>query len=131
MDLTYEMYHADFDVFGYDAAIEQRPDLTSPKKNRRAQLGAMKFDQFSRNSYLMSNGQRASHADLFHSATREERLRMLQRSSTMALRQSLVGMNKDEILASVAGIRHISFVREESSESAADGESRRSSKKDD
>lgn len=31
LDLTYEMYHADFDVFGYTPILEQRPDLLPPK----------------------------------------------------------------------------------------------------
>ena len=127
MDLTYEMYHHDFDVFGYDAAIEERPDLIPPKKDRRSQL--LKMDRFSRNSVVGSDGRRVSNADLFRSATREGRTRMYRRSSTTALKGSLVAMNKDEILASVAGIRHISIVTEDSMETEMEGSGH--SKKDD
>jgi hypothetical protein len=31
LDLTYEMYHMDFKVFGYDTKITDRPDLLPPK----------------------------------------------------------------------------------------------------
>ena len=30
MNLTYQMYHRDFETFGYDPVIKQRPDLEMP-----------------------------------------------------------------------------------------------------
>jgi len=30
LNLTYEMYHRDFEIFGYDIVMEQRPDLERP-----------------------------------------------------------------------------------------------------
>jgi len=30
LNLTYEMYHRDFDIFGYDVVLRQRPDLERP-----------------------------------------------------------------------------------------------------
>jgi len=30
LNLTYEMYHRDFEIFGYDTVLEQRPDLDMP-----------------------------------------------------------------------------------------------------
>ena len=33
LDLTYEMYHMDFKVFGYDTMITERPDLLPPKSD--------------------------------------------------------------------------------------------------
>lgn len=32
LDLTYEMYHRDFDIFGYDIGLQQRPDLQPPSR---------------------------------------------------------------------------------------------------
>ena len=63
------------------------------------------------------DGLRASKADLFRSATKEERERMFRRASTTALKASIVAMDRDEILASVACIRNvteISVLKEES-----------------
>mmetsp|Transcript_25255 Transcript_25255/g.69628 ORF Transcript_25255/g.69628 Transcript_25255/m.69628 type:complete len:403 (-) Transcript_25255:2108-3316(-) len=31
LNLTYEMYHRDFEIFNYDVVLEQRPDLRPPK----------------------------------------------------------------------------------------------------
>lgn len=45
---------------------------------------------------------------------------MYRRASTTTLKQSLVSMNKDEILASIAGLRHISTVGEEEGEPLQD-----------
>lgn len=116
MDLTHEMYHMDFAVFGYDTTIKERPDLKPPRKNRRSAFGAMKYDQFSRNSCMGLDGVRMSQAGLFGSVTSSMRKEMVRRASTSALKQSLVALNKDEIFASVAGIRNISTVREDSLE---------------
>mmetsp|Transcript_20148 Transcript_20148/g.50139 ORF Transcript_20148/g.50139 Transcript_20148/m.50139 type:complete len:421 (+) Transcript_20148:128-1390(+) len=35
LNLTYEMYHRDFEIFGYDVAIKQRPDLEMPPQANR------------------------------------------------------------------------------------------------
>src|SRR6056300_46128 len=69
MDLTYEMYKMDFEVFGYDTAIKERPDLKPPRLDRRTQLGAMKMTggSWSRNSLINSSGMRISQANLFGS----------------------------------------------------------------
>ena len=117
MDLTYEMYKMDFEVFGYDTAIKERPDLKPPRTDRRTQLGAMKMTggSWSRNSLINSSGMRISQANLFGSVKSSMRKEMFRRSSTTALKNSLVQMNKDEILAQVAGLRHISTVGEEES----------------
>lgn len=122
MNLTFEMYGRDFEVFGYDTAIAQRPDLVAPRKSRRSLLGAMKFDGFSRNSLIDVSGSRVSKSNLFGSVKTSVRKDMYRRSSTTALKSSLVAMNKDEILASVAGIRHISTVEEMDSRISDDSE---------
>jgi len=106
MDLTYEMYKRDFEVYAYDAAIKERPDLKPPRKNRRSALGALKFGSWSRNSYMNDEGMRVSQANLFGSVKSSERAAMQRRSSTTALKRSLVAFDRDEILASVAGLRH-------------------------
>lgn len=126
MDLTYEMYKMDFAVFGYSHAIEQRTDLVPPKMDRRDRLSVMKFDQFSRNSFMSKDGSkmRISQASLFGSVTKSMKTEMLRRSSTSALKQSLIQMDKDELLASVAGIRKVSTVREDSIEGWAEGSGR-------
>mmetsp|Transcript_14352 Transcript_14352/g.25687 ORF Transcript_14352/g.25687 Transcript_14352/m.25687 type:complete len:451 (-) Transcript_14352:229-1581(-) len=129
MDLAYQMYHTDFQVFGYDAAIPQRPDLVPPTMDRRNIFGATKFHHFSRNSCMGPDNLRISNADLFRSVTKEERCKMILRSSTTALRSSIVTLDKAEILASVAGIRHISILKEDSTE--MDASSARENKKDD
>lgn len=112
LDLTHEMYAQDFTVFNYPTSISQRPDLTPPKQNRRMQLGKMKFDSMSRNSFVNTSGVRTSQAQLFGSVKSSMRSAMYRRSSTSALKKSLVEMDRHEILASVAGIRNITTVRE-------------------
>lgn len=121
MDLTHEMYNMDFEVFGYPTAIKERPDLKPPRKNRRSQLGAMKIaGSWSRDSFMNSSGMRVSQANLFGSVKSSQRKEMYRRASTTTLKQSLVSMNKDEILASIAGLRHISTVGEEEGEPLQD-----------
>lgn len=36
LNLTYEMYHRDFDIFGYDVILKQRPDLEVPREAIKA-----------------------------------------------------------------------------------------------
>ncbi|KAL9190474.1 hypothetical protein ACHAXT_007685 [Thalassiosira profunda] len=120
MNLTYEMYARDFDVFGYSTAIEQRPDLVPPKKSRRSLLGDMKYDRFSRNSLAGPDGLRISQANLFGSVTNSVRTDMRRRCSATALKSSLIELDKDEILAKVAGVRHFSTVRETFHEDSMD-----------
>lgn len=118
MDLTYEMYKKDFEVFDYDSAIQQRPDLKPPTKDRRDALGGLQ-NSWSRDSFMNSEGMRTSHANLFGSVKSSIRMDMQRRSSTTALKKSLVAFDRDEILANVAGLRHnsdFSVVMEEESE---------------
>jgi hypothetical protein len=42
IDLCYEMYGRDFEVFGYNPILEQRPDLQAPKLFRQQQNGGGK-----------------------------------------------------------------------------------------
>lgn len=111
MDLTHEMYAMDFKVFGYSSAIKERPDLMPPRQSRRSQLGALKYDPWSRNSYIGESGMRVSQADLLGSV----KVSFLGRRASMtSLKESLIALDKDEILAAVAGIRTVSTVGEES-----------------
>ena len=126
MDLCYEMYKMDFTVFGYSSAIKERQDLMPPRQLRRDALGASKFDKWSRNSYIGSSGLRESQANLLGSVKSSVRKEMYRRASTTTLKESLIQLNKDEILAAVAGIRTMSTV-----EGSEDGGSRRSSEKED
>jgi len=120
LDLTYEMYRKDFEVFGYSPTLEQRPDLRcpAPASAPRPQLAGA----FSRDSFRRTNGSRRSQAPLFGSVRSSVRREMLERSSTRSRRRSLVELDRHEILASVAGIRHVSVVREESAVSAEDAD---------
>ena len=113
MHLTYEMYKMDFEVFGYPSDIKERPDLMAPRTARRAQLGAQKYDKWSRNSFVGASGLRESQMNLFGSVKTSIRKDMYRRCSTTALKNSLVELNRDEILAQVAGLRHVSTVGEE------------------
>ena len=133
MDLTYEMYAMDFEVFGYDTAIKERPDLVPPKKPRGVMLRATAFDQFSRNSLIDPQGMRVSQLDLFGSVRSSMRKDIQLRCSTSSRRRSLLELDKDEILASVAGIRKFSTVREYSvsSDYSMDDSGHSDSKKDD
>ena len=114
MDLTHEMYAMDFKVFGYSSAIKERPDLMPPRQNRRSQLGALKYDPWSRNSYIGESGMRVSQASLLGSVKVNMRKEMGRRASMTSLKDSLIALDKDEILAAVAGIRTVSTVGEES-----------------
>jgi len=113
LDLTHEMYRQDFAVFGYSTAIEQRPDLRCPARTPAAPTRA---GEFLRNSFRGPDGSRRSQAPLFGSVRSSVRKEMLGRSSTKNLRQSLGQLNRHEIWASVAGIRHVSTLRELSEE---------------
>ena len=125
MDLTYEMYKMDFVTFGYDVAIKERPDLVPPRINRRSQMHSQA--SWSRNSYVNDSGVRTSQANLFGSVRGSMRKEMYMRSSTSALKRSLVELNRDEILANVAGLRNISTVGEEEEDETTE----QSLKKDD
>mmetsp|Transcript_3259 Transcript_3259/g.8307 ORF Transcript_3259/g.8307 Transcript_3259/m.8307 type:complete len:447 (+) Transcript_3259:130-1470(+) len=125
MDLTYEMYKMDFVTFGYDVAIKERPDLVPPRINRRSQMHSQA--SWSRNSYVNDSGVRTSQANLFGSVRGSMRKEMHMRSSTSALKRSLVELNRDEILANVAGLRNISTVGEEEEDETTE----QSLKKDD
>ena len=103
MELTYELYKHDFEVFGYDTAIKERPDLIPPKKDRRSALKEMKFDQFSRNSLVdVCTGNRLSKADLFGSVKSTIKSDNKRRSSV--LKSSLLAHNREDILASMVGV---------------------------
>lgn len=105
LELTYEMYGMDFKVFGYSSAIPERPDLMPPCQDRRSQLSASKFDEWSRNSYVNNSGRRVSQVNLLGSVKSSVRQDMSRRASMRSLKDSLVHLNKDEILAKVAGQR--------------------------
>ena len=99
------MYGMDFKVFGYSSAITERPDLMPPCQDRRSQLSASKFDKWSRNSYVNNSGRRVSQVNLLGSVKSSVRQDMSRRASMRSLKDSLVHLNKDEILAKVAGQR--------------------------
>ena len=64
MNMTYEMYKADFEAFGYPAEIEQRPDLVSPAPK----LVEPTVEKLRRNSAVV-NGRRVSKLLLFQNAS--------------------------------------------------------------
>jgi hypothetical protein len=108
LDLTYEMYREDFAVFGYSAALGQRPDLRRPATARPSLAG------FSRDSFKAPGGARRSQAPLFGSVRSSVRQDMLVRSKMRSLGRSLGQLNRHEVWASVAGIRGVFSVREDS-----------------
>ena len=117
LELTYEMYYLDFEVFGYETHIAGRPDLVALKKDRRDMLQAMKFDKFSRDSFIQ-DGVRMSKANLFssvHTSVKRDDARK-SRSGSM-LKQSVLGVQKTELMRAVTEIS-----REDSSD-ASGGES--------
>eukprot|EP00873_Tetraselmis_striata_P002820 jgi/Tetstr1/423084/TSEL_013855.t1 len=67
LDLTYEMYKEDFQVFGYSPHLEMRPDLNSP-----VPMPNPKMQVFSRNStnflpVMLSLSNKRAHASLYSS----------------------------------------------------------------
>lgn len=103
MDLTYELYKFDFEVFGYDSGIKERPDLTPPKMDRRDMMQSMKFDKFSRNSLVdVTSGKRLSNSVLFGSVKNIVRSENKRRASQ--LKSSLMSQNREDILASMVGV---------------------------
>ncbi len=134
LDLTYEMYKLDFEVFNYKSEIEQRPDLKPPRPSRRDAMQAMKFDRFSRDSFMSRDGKRMSQASLFNSVRDSVKLEEVLKSmnddndngnvgsSGVSLRRSSVAGRKSQLLRAVVE-------REETSESV--GDSSHPSKKDD
>lgn len=104
MELTLEMYEMDFEVFGYERTIQQRPELVPPKKDRRIILESSKYQQFSRNSLIDTDGSRISQRDLFGSV-RESVSNEAKSTRSRPLKQSLMEGNKDELLFALAGFR--------------------------
>lgn len=111
MELTLEMYGKDFEVFGYERTIKQRPDLVPPKKDRGLLLQLAKFDGFSRNSLRDSTGARCSQRD-FYSSVRSS-VRSDAEIASRTMRQSLMEGNKDEFLGALVKFRFVSDVAEE------------------
>ncbi|KAL7544143.1 hypothetical protein ACHAWF_007528 [Thalassiosira exigua] len=135
MDLTYEMYQGDFDVFGYDASMPQRPDLISPasKRDRRSLLASAKLNRgsMSRDSFVGTDGMRSSQAGLFGSVKSSTRTEARRRGSATALTRSFVGLDRGEMFASVAGVRKFAAVRETFREDEEDENGASSKRKDD
>ena len=102
MDLTYELYKFDFEVFGYDTGIKERPDLTSPKPDRRDAMQASKLTKFRRNSLIDMSGKRISQRSLFGSVTKHVQEENNLRSSQ--LKRSLLAHDREDILASCVGV---------------------------
>lgn len=112
MNLTYEMYHMDFEVFGYDLFIKQRSDLVPPKRSRNVILKSNKFDSFSRNSLVGFDGLRMSQQSLFSSVKSSVRSDAESARKIHTLKQSLIEGNKDELLGAFIGFRSFSEVTE-------------------
>jgi hypothetical protein len=110
MELTLEMYGMDFEVFGYERTIKQRPDLVPPKKDRSIMLEMSKYDGFSRNSSLGTDGIRLSQRSLFSSVRSSINADNARKSYT--LKQSLIEGNKDELFGALVGFRFFSEVAE-------------------
>jgi len=110
MELTLEMYAMDFEVFGYERTIKQRPDLIPPKKDRGVIMEMSKFDGFSRNSLRDSSGARVSQRGLFSSV--RSSVRSNAESARSTLKQSVMEGNKDELLGALVGFRYFSEVTE-------------------
>lgn len=102
MDLTYELYKFDFEVFGYDTSIKERPDLTSPKLDRRDAMKASSLTKFRRNSLIDMSGKRISQRSLFGSVTKHVQEENNLRSSQ--LKQSLLAHDREDILAACVGV---------------------------
>ena len=103
MNLTYQLYKFDFEVFGYDSSIPQRPDLIPPKLDRRDALQSMKFDKFSRNSLIdVTSGKRLSNSALFGSVRNMVGSENRRRASL--LKSSLLAQNREDLLASMVGV---------------------------
>mmetsp|Transcript_24061 Transcript_24061/g.49224 ORF Transcript_24061/g.49224 Transcript_24061/m.49224 type:complete len:456 (+) Transcript_24061:54-1421(+) len=132
LNLTYDMYKLDFDVFGYEIEMKQRPDLKPPRPSRRDDMQAMKFDRFSRDSFMSRDGKRMSQASIFNSVRDSVKLNEVLTSMNndnnnvgsigASLRRSAVAGRTSHLLRSVVE-------REETSESF--GDSSHPSKKDD
>ena len=112
MELTLEMYEMDFEVFGYERTIKQRPDLVPPKKDRGVVLEMSKYNGFSRNSSVGTDGLRLSQQSLFSSVRSSMRSDAENSMRIHTLKQSLMEGNKDELLGLLVGFRHISEVDE-------------------
>ena len=102
MDLTYELYKFDFEVFGYDTSIKERPDLNSPKLDRRDAMKASSLTKFRRNSLIDMSGKRISQRSLFGSVTKHVQEENNLRSSQ--LKQSLLAHDREDILAACVGV---------------------------
>jgi len=112
MELTLEMYGMDFEVFGYERTIKQRPDLVPPKKDRGVILTMSKYDGFSRNSLLGTDGIRLSQRSLFNSVKSSVRSDAEDARRNHTLKQSLIEGNKDELLGALVRFRFFSEVAE-------------------
>ena len=112
MELTYELYKMDFEVFGYDLFIKQRPDLIPPKKDRSVMLNSSRFDSFSRNSLISLDGVRTSQRSLFSSVRSSVRSDAECARKSHTLKQSLMTGDKDELLGALVGFRFFSQVEE-------------------
>ncbi|KAL7501689.1 hypothetical protein ACHAWT_009558 [Skeletonema menzelii] len=112
MKLTLEMYGMDFEIFGYERTIKQRPDLVPPKKDRGLCMQMAKFNGFSRNSLRNSTGARVSQRDFYGSVRSSVRSDAdIARSRTV--KQNLMEGNKDELLGALVRFRVFSEVAEE------------------
>lgn len=62
LDLTFEMYEKDFEVFDYDKMLKQRPDLLSPTRNEVKEVKNIRKQQQSmlRNSSLLSSREKSA-----------------------------------------------------------------------
>lgn len=133
LDLTYEMYHMDFTVFGYDTTIQERPDLLPPKGDHWARSrhkgastnGRAKFakdepptceqevvqselevEYMSRNTMFDSETkQRRSQSELFTSTKTTVKNDMNRRASVVSLKKSILELDRVEIFARIAGQR--------------------------
>jgi hypothetical protein len=123
MQLTYELYKFDFEVFGYDLGIKERPDLTPPKLDRRDALQTTKFDKFSRNSLVDTSGERFSKPSLFESVKMSVKSENKQRA--LQLKSTLLAQKREDMLASMVGVYDHDVsqtLREESGESSSQTE---------
>lgn len=135
LDLTYEMYHMDFKVFGYDTMINDRPDLLPPRGDHWARVrhkgssadkrlqftevgdeqsndeqhfshSATEVECMSRNTLFDSaTKRRRSNTELFTSAKITVKNDLNRRASAVSLKKSLLELDRVEIFARIAGQR--------------------------
>lgn len=114
LNLTFEMYHHDFDIFDYPVELKQRPDLKPPvSKGVKEEVNKMQRDV----DTTLEGGKEMRQEMLSESARRSSR-----RSSMMGKIGCLDGLDtQDSMLSSVDGRADTKLVEEEEDEDPEQG----------